>query len=75
MDIKEFIENFAGEFDETPMEAFTPQTDYKTLAEWNSLTALSLVSMVDEVYGKTITGADLRKHNTIEELAHFIEGL
>ena len=30
MDIKEFIENFAGEFDETPMDVFTPQTDYKT---------------------------------------------
>ena len=31
MDIKEFIENFAGEFDETPMEMFTPETDYKAL--------------------------------------------
>ena len=35
MDIKEFIENFAGEFDETPMEVFTPETDYKSLDEWN----------------------------------------
>ena len=73
MDIKEFIDNFAGEFDETPMEAFTPSTDYKSLDEWNSLTALSIVSMVGEVYNKTITGADLRKHTTIEELARFIE--
>ena len=73
MDIKEFIENFAGEFDETPMESFTPTTDYKALDEWNSLTALSVVSMVDEVYGKTITGADLRNHTTIEELANFVE--
>jgi len=73
MDIKEFIENFAGEFDETPMEQFTPSTDYKSLDEWNSLTALSIVSMVGDVYHKTITGADLRKHTTIEELANFIE--
>jgi acyl carrier protein len=73
MDIKEFIENFAGEFDETPMDAFTPETDYKSLDEWNSLTALSIVSMVDEVYKKTITGADLRKHTTIQELADFVE--
>ena len=72
MDIKEFIENFAGEFDETPMEAFTPETDYKALDEWNSLTALSLVSMVDEVYHKTITGADLRKSKTIEELYNLV---
>lgn len=73
MDIKVFINNFAGEFDETPIEEFTPSTDYKSLDEWNSLTALSIVSMVDEVYNKTITGADLRNHTTIEELASFIE--
>jgi len=73
MDIKEFIENFAGEFDETPMEVFTPETDYKSLDEWNSLTALSIISMVDEAYGKTITGADLRNNTTIQELANLIE--
>lgn len=73
MDIKEFVENFAGEFDETPMDVFTPETEYKTLEEWNSLTALSIIAMVDDCCGKTITGADLRAHKTIEDLFHFIE--
>ena len=73
MDIKKFIENFAGEFDETPMDVFTPETDYKALDEWNSLTALSIVAMVGDVYHKTITGADLRKHTTIAELAECVE--
>lgn len=73
MELKEFIEHFAGEFDETPMEQFTPATDYKQLDEWNSLTALSIIAMVDEEYEKTITGADLRNHTTIEELYNYIE--
>ena len=73
MDIKEFIENFAGEFDETPAEVFAPDTEFKTLDEWNSLTALSIIAMVDDAYGKTITGADLRANKTIEDLFHFIE--
>lgn len=73
MDIQQFIKNFAGEFDETPIEKFLPTTVYKSLDEWNSLTALSIVAMVDEVYNKTITGADLRNHSTIEDLANFIE--
>lgn len=73
MEIQEFIKHFAGEFDETPMDEFTPQTDYKTLDEWNSLTALSIIAMVDEVCKKTITGADLRHHNSIEELWKFVE--
>lgn len=73
MNLEEFIENFAGEFDETPAEAFAPATEYKTLEEWNSLTALSIISMIDDQYDKTITGADLRANKTIEDLFHFVE--
>lgn len=73
MELNEFISNFASEFEETPVEIFAPETEYKTLEEWNSLTALSIISMVDDNYGKTITGADLRAHKTVEDLFHFIE--
>lgn len=72
MELNEFVKAFAAEFDETPIEAFAPETDYKTLDEWNSLTALSIISMIDDNYNKTITGADLRKCVTIEELFNFI---
>ena len=75
MDIKEFIDNFAGEFDETPYEMFTPETDYKSLDEWNSLTALSIISMVDDNYHKTITGADLRAHKPIADIFNFVASL
>ena len=73
MELKEFIEAFAAEFDETPAEEFAPSTIYKELDEWNSLTALSIISMVDDECGKTITGADLRSCSTIEELFNLIE--
>lgn len=43
-------------------------TEFKSLEEWNSLTALSIISMIDDNYDKTITGADLRKCVTIKEL-------
>lgn len=75
MDIKDFIENFAAEFDETPAAAFAPETEYKTLEEWNSLTALSIIAMVDDNYKKTITGADLREHKNIQELFDFVASL
>lgn len=73
MDLKEFIESFAAEFDETPIELFNPETKYKELDEWNSLTALSIIAMVDDNYSKTITGADLRAQSTIEDLFHYID--
>lgn len=75
MDIKEFIDNFAAEFDETPAEAFTPETEYKTLEEWNSLTALSIIAMVDDNYGKTITGANLRENATLQDLFNYVASL
>lgn len=68
MELNDFIKNFAGQFDETPLELFSSKTVYKELEEWNSLTALSIISMIDEEYEKTITGANLRASSTIEEL-------
>lgn len=72
MKLEEFIENFAGEFDETPAEAFAPDTVFKNLEEWNSLTALSIISMIDDQYDKTITGADLRGSKTLEDLFNLV---
>lgn len=68
MTLDEFVEAFAAEFDETPENQFKADTEYRTLEEWGSLTALSIISMVDEQLDKTITGADLRACKTIEEL-------
>ena len=64
MTLDEFVSAFAAEFDETPEAQFKADTEFKTLEEWGSLTALS----IDENMDKTITGADLRACKTIEEL-------
>lgn len=73
MTLDEFVTAFAEEFDETPAEQFKADTVFKSLDEWGSLTALSIVSMVDEEYDKRITGADLRSVSTIEELYNLVE--
>ncbi len=68
MTLDEFVTAFAAEFDETPEDQFKADTEFKTLEEWGSLTALSIISMVDENMDKTITGADIRASKTIEDL-------
>lgn len=75
MNLQEFIDNFAAEFDETPAEVFTASTEYKALEEWNSLTALSIIAMIDDSYNKTITGANLRENKTIEDLFNYVASL
>lgn len=66
--LNEFVKKFAEECDETPVEQFKPDTVFKSLDEWGSLTALSIISMIDEEFDLMLTGADLRSVNTIEEL-------
>ena len=73
MTLDEFVARFAEEFDETPEEEFKAETVFKDLDEWGSLTALSIISMVDEEYDKRVTGADLCSVSTIEELYNLVE--
>lgn len=73
MTLDEFVTAFAEEFDETPMEVFTPATIYKDLDEWGSLTALSIIALAMEGFDIKITGADLRSCNTIEDLYNLIQ--
>ena len=40
MELKDFIENFANQFDDTDASELTPDTEFKALDEWSSLTAL-----------------------------------
>lgn len=68
MDIKNFIENFADQFDDTDVSVFTPDTSYRELDEWSSLMALSILAMVDEEYDVQLKGDEMRSTQTIQEL-------
>lgn len=72
MDLNKFVALFAEQFDDTPADAFNAGTDYKALDEWGSLVALSVISMVDEEFEKRITGADIKKCTTIEDLYNLV---
>lgn len=72
MELNEFVKHFAEQFDETPSEVFESTTVFKELEEWSSLTALSIIAMVDEELDKRITGADIRNSNSIEDLFQLI---
>lgn len=73
MEIKEFIENFADQFEETDINELKPKTEFKKLEEWSSLIALSVIAMVDEEYDVTIKGDDIRNSNTIEDLFNTVK--
>ena len=68
MELKDFIENFANQFDDTDASEIKAETVFKELDEWSSLIALSVIAMVDEEYEVTIKGEDIRTSNTVEDL-------
>ena len=72
MTLDEFIEKFAAEFDDTAAEEFKADTEFKELDEWSSLTALAIISMVDDEMDVQITGADIRACKTIEDMYNLV---
>lgn len=68
MEIKEFIQNFADQFEDTELDVFTPETNYRDLDEWSSLIALSVLAMIDEEYDVQLKGEEMRATKTIQEL-------
>ena len=73
MEIKDFIANFADQFDETDAEIFTPETKFRELEEWSSLIALSVIAMIDEEYDVTMNGDEMRAAITIEDLYNTVK--
>ena len=73
MEIKEFIENFAEQFDDTEQSEFKPETVFHELDECSSLIALSIIAMVDEEYGVTLTANDMSSAVTIEDLFNTVK--
>ena len=68
MELNEFIQNFADQFDETDASVFTAETRFRDLEEWSSLIGLSIIAMVDVEYDVTLKGDDIKTSNTIQDI-------
>ena len=73
MEINEFVQNFAAQFDETDAELFSMETKFRDIEEWSSFTALSLIAMVDEDYNVKLKGDDIRNSKTIQEIFNIVK--
>lgn len=73
MELKDFIEKFAEQFDDTDASEINAETKFKELDEWSSLIALGVIGMVDEEYEITLKGEDIRNSNTVEDLFNAVK--
>ena len=73
MEIKEFIEHFAEQFDDTELSEFKPETVFHELDEYTSLIALSIILMIDEEYGVSIDANEMAAAVNIEDLFNTVK--
>jgi acyl carrier protein len=66
--MNEFITNFYEILDDTEVNEINKKTDFKNLDEWDSMTTLMLIAMVDEKYERQINSADIKGSITLEDL-------
>lgn len=72
MELNEFIENFAEQFDDTDASEIQASTVFHDIDEWGSLVGMGVIAMVKTIYGKTITGKDIRGCATVEDLFNLV---
>ena len=73
MQLDQFIQNFIDQFEDLDANVITPQTIFKDLDEWSSLSALSIIAMADEDYGVMLKGEDIRNAVTVEDLFDIVK--
>ena len=75
MEIKEFIQNFAEQFEDTDASGIQRQliNVKMQLDDWNSLVALSVIAMIDEEYDVTIKGDELRAAKTVNDVFELVK--
>jgi acyl carrier protein len=73
MEIDLFINNFAELFEDTEASFFKPSTKFRSIEEWSSLGALSVIAMADEKYNVKLTGDEIRNSVTIEDIYNLVK--
>ena len=73
MELNQFIQNFADQFEDTDPAEIKAETVFHELDEYSSLIALSIIAMVDEEYDVQLKGDDMRSAVTVEDLFKIVK--
>ena len=72
MELVDFIEKFAEQFDDVDVEQLNSATRFRELDGYTSLVALLIITMIDEEYYVTVTGDDMKQQVTIGDLYNLV---
>lgn len=72
MTIKEKLE-MLEEMMELDEDTLTPETKLEDLEEWDSIAVISFIALIDDEFGKTIKGSQIREFKTVADALAFME--
>lgn len=73
MELNEFIEKFAEQFDDTDPSEITASTRFHELEEWSSIIGMCILALAKTEYGKSISGDELKKCVKVEDVYNLID--
>lgn len=68
MNKEEFVQGVIELLEIEDASVLEGSTNFRELDEWDSLAALSTISMIDDEFGVTINNKDLRSVETLDQL-------
>jgi len=72
MEIAEFITKFAEELEIENADALTPETAFRDLDEWSSLSVMVFIAFADENFDKQVGDKQIAECNTIQDLYNLV---
>lgn len=73
MDLQTFIEQVGEALSELPEGHLTADTDFKSLAAWDSLAVLTVTDTIECEYGVLLKKQDYHACRTLEELFQLVQ--
>ncbi len=55
------------------VDEISPETEFASLEDWDSVAALSFIVMMDEEFGKEVKGDIIKKFVTIQDALNIME--
>lgn len=73
MEFNSFLEKFNDNLIEDDVTKINADTKFRELGSWDSLTAMAIITMVDEDYGVRIPDQTFKSFNTVGDIYNYIE--
>ena len=72
MEGEKFLEQFIAQFDDEPT-GVTMDTDFRDIDDWDSLTALGVISMIDDEYNVKVSGDELKSSKSVRDVFNIVK--